>query len=302
MAYNVTGLDANGRVTPLGTNVVIPPESAGIGDLVYNSGNTYKVIGCGTASGASISIGGTTYNIYGIIYGFVNGEAMIIAPRELGGKQWGAYVSGMPIIGSGAVLMRNGRKDAYYAQMNTAQNSNFIKGGSSAPVVLLSAYQATSLTAATFDASASADIKARYRTWEEYIRQTLRVQGAPGSPFGAVATDVKVHEYGRWFGKTYAGSQETGKALRACYDYGAGGGTWWLPSMFELGELMIDEHLGKVNANSSVTDAISVGSSRWSCVPYSSGNAWNYGYYGMSNGSRFGYSFAVRPVTLFKLK
>ena len=298
----MTGLDANGRVTPKGTNVVMPPESAGIGDLVYNSGSTYKVIGCGTASGASISIGGTTYNIYGVIYGFVNGEAMIMAPQELGGKTWGAYVSGMLTIGANTVLMRNGRKAAYYAQMNTARNSDYIKGGSSAPVVLSSAYQATSLTAATFDASASADIKARYRTWEEYIRQTLRVQGAPGSPFGAVATDVKVHEYGRWFGKTYAGTQATGTALRGCYDYGAGNGTWWLPSMFELGELMIDEHLSKVNANSGVMDAISVGSNRWSCVPNSSSLAWHYLSSGLSNYSGFGNSFAVRPVTLLKLK
>ena len=298
----MTGLDANGRVTPKGTNVVIPPESAGFGDLVYNSGSTYKVIACGTASGASISIGGTTYNIYGIIYGFAGGEAMIVAPQELGSKTWGAYVSGMPTIGANTVLMRNGRKTSYYAQMNTAQNSSYITGGSSAPLVLGSAYQATSLTASNFASSASAEIKARYGTWNEYIRQTLRVQGAPGSPFGAITTDVKVHEYGRWFGITYAGSQATGTALRGCYDYGAGNGTWWLPSMFELGELMIDEHLGKVNANSGVMGTISAGSDRWSCVPYSSGDAWRYRTYGMSRYTGYTGSFAVRPVTLLKLK
>lgn len=40
----------------------------------------------------------------------------------------------------------------------------------------------------------------------------------------------------------------------------------------------------------------------WSCVRYSSGNAWNCNYYGMSNYYGFAdYQFAVRPVTLLRL-
>lgn len=40
----------------------------------------------------------------------------------------------------------------------------------------------------------------------------------------------------------------------------------------------------------------------WSCVCYSSGHAWFYGRYGMSNGyGGFGNSFTVRPVTLLRL-
>ena len=36
MALTVTGIDpATGRVTPKGTNVIIPPGSAGIGDVVF---------------------------------------------------------------------------------------------------------------------------------------------------------------------------------------------------------------------------------------------------------------------------
>lgn len=301
MPLSITGFDANGRIIPKGVNVVIPPESAGIGDLIYKSGSSVKVIGRGTANATSISISGTTYNLYGIIYGFTNGEAMIIAPQELGGKTWGAYVEGMPIYGAGTVLMRNGLKSTY-AQMNTAQNSGYITGGSSAPVQLTSAYQATSLTASSFSDSASDEIKARYGTWEEYIRQTLRVNGAPGSPFGAVATNVKVHEYGRYIGKTYAGTQASGTALRSCYDYGEGGGTWWLPSMFELGELMIDEHLNKVNENSAVAASVPPSSNRWSCVLYSSDYAWLYNNSGMSLNYGFTYGLAVRPVSLLKLK
>lgn len=298
MSLSITGFDANGRIIPKGVNVVIPPESAGIGDVIYGNRSSFKIYGRGTANATTID----GKSIYGIIYGFVNGEAMIIAPQELGGKQWGAYVSGMPIYEWGTVLMRNGQRTGAYAQMNTAQNSGYITGGSSAPLQLGSAYQATSLSASTFAGSASDEIKARYGTWEEYIRQTLRVNGAPGSPFGAVATNVKVHEYGRYIGKTYAGSQASGTALRSCYDYGEGGGTWWLPSMFELGELMIDEHLKLVNQNSAVAATISAGFNRWSCVLSSSTYAWGCGGYSISDRYGFTYGFAVRPVSLFRLK
>ena len=70
--------------------------------------------------------------------------------------------------------------------------------------------------------------------------------------------------------------------------------------MFELGELMIDEHLNRVNSN-GVMGGISTGSNRWSCVCYSSSLAWFYAGAGVSDGSSFGGSFTVRPVTLFKL-
>lgn len=305
MALTITGFDQNGRITPKGTNVVIPVESAGIGDLVYKSSSSYKIIGRGTASASSISISGTTYTLYGVIYGFANGEAMIAAPAELGSKPWGSYVSGMPIWGWGTALMRNGLKHTY-VQMNTAQNSNYITGGGSAPLKPDSAYQATSLSASNFDSSAPDSIKSRYSTWIEYIRQTLRVNGAPGTPFGAVAPDVKVHEFGRWMGRTYGKTQSTGTALRDCYEYrGALGtdakGDWWLPSMYELAELMIDEHLNKVNENGNLIGAISAGSSRWSSVPGSSDGAWSYNHDGMSNSNGFTDGLAVRPVSLFKL-
>ena len=295
MALSITGLDSNGRVTPRGTNIVIPAAGAGIGDLIYKSGSSVKVIACGTASGSSITVDGTTYTLYGAIYGFVNGEAMVVAPNDLGVVTWGEYKegAGMPIVSLGAVLMRNGVKTSYYAQMNTAQNRGYISGGSGYPEILGSAYQACG-SESGFSGTP------QHGTFTEYIRQTLRVNGAPGSPFGAVATNVKVHEFGRWMAKKFGPNQASGTAMRACYDYNEGRGTWWLPSMFELGELMIDEHLNRVN-NNGVMGGISTGSDRWSCVLHSDGNAWLYGGTGLSYSAGFGYPFAVRPVTLFKL-
>ena len=293
MALSITGLDSNGRVTPRGTNIVIPAAGAGIGDLIYKSGSSVKVIACGTAGGSSITVDGTTYTLYGAIYGFVNGEAMVVAPNDLGSMTWGSYIDGMPIVSPGSVLMRNGVKTIYYAQMHTATNRSYISGGSGYPEVLSSAYQACG-------AESGFTGTPQHNTFTEYIRQTLRVNGAPGSPFGAVAANVKVHEFGRWMAKKYAPSLASGTAMRSCYDYNEGGGKWWLPSMFELAQLMIDETLNKVNENSAIL-SVSAGRDRWSCVLHPGGYAWIYSNVGMSNGDSFGNSLAVRPVTLFKL-
>ena len=312
MPLAITEIDpATGRVIPKGTNVLIPKENAGIGDLVYKNGANIRIIGRGTADAASITKGGVTYSLYGVIYGFVAGMAMVAAPGETA-AYWAA--SGVsctvgPEYGGGTALMRNGKK-ATYAQMNTAQNANYIKGGSSAPVTLASAYQATSLTGdSDFNALAAAsDIKNKYGSWTEYIRQTLRVNGAPGTPFGAAYTDngnvVKVHEFGRWMTrKVYTTLTPANfPAIKYCYEYGEGGGVWWLPSMFELAELMIDEHLTLVRQNAGIITDINPGSYRWSCVRISSGNAWGCSGLGMSNFNGFSSSqWTVRPVTLLKL-
>lgn len=309
MALSVS-IGSDGRISR-GTNVVIPPENAGIGDLVYKSGSTYKVIGRGTANATSITIGNDTYTLYGVIYGFVAGMAMVAAPGETSAYWAASGVSctvGPEYVGN-TPLMRNGRKHTY-VQMNTAQNANYIKGGSSAPVTLASAYQATSLTGdSDFNAlAASSDIKNKYGSWTEYIRQTLRVNGAPGTPFGATYTDngnvVKVHEFGRWMTRRVYTTLTPANfpAIKYCYEYGEGGGVWWLPSMFELAELMIDEHLALVRQNAGIITDVSPGSVRWSCVRYSSGDAWVYLGSGMSNYNGFSdYQFTVRPVTLLKL-
>ena len=230
---------------------------------------------------------------------------MIIDPAEKGGLAWTSLNS--PTLGpthTKSPLMRNGLRHTY-AQMNTARNAGYIyyATASGAPAQLASAYRATTLQASTFVSDASDDVKKRFATWTEYIRQTLRVNGAPGTPFGMTDTGVKVHEFGRYMGRlAYAAGLDDYPAFKSCYEHGEGGGTWWLPSMFELGELMIDEHLNKLNQNSSsVFGSISAASIRWSCVRVSTSLAWTYNNLGLSDYYGFSYTFAVRPVTLLKL-
>ncbi len=326
MALTVTGVDANGRVTTgtavsVSGGVLIPKESAGIGDLIYKNGTSnYVVIGRGTATGSTVTVGSTTYTLWGCIYGFVAGMAMVVAPdaSQVASLPWGTYPENAPYWSGGTPIMRNKKKHTY-VQMNTAQNANYItKNDVSQPTdgLLTSAYQSTPLTESTFDSTANAETKKRFGSWKEYIRQTLRVNGAPGTPFGApmapsggtAPSGVKVHEYGRWCGRNYFSSFSSSTAGGHCYNYqGSLGndekGTWWLPSMFELAELMIDDHLTKVNSNSGRI-SVSAGLIRWSCVLNSTGYAWHYSDLGMSNGSGLSYTYSylvARPVTLLKL-
>lgn len=294
MALSVS-IGSDGRISK-GTNVIVPKENAGIGDLVYGSRDDHIIVARGTGDGSNVS----GKSIYGCIYGFVNGEAMIVAPDTETGKTWGSYVSGMPTLGAGNIRMRNGLLTDYYAQMNTSQNAYYISIGSGVNNPLTSAYSATGVTSGNWESYKSSF--PQHGSYWEYIRQALRVNGAPGTIFGMTGGGCKVHEFGRWMAKTYGTSSSTGTAMRDCYDYREGGGTWWLPSMFELAELMIDEHLDLVNSNngSNWTD-VSKGSVRWSCCLYDSSVAWRYYGYGMSNSNRLSSSFTARPVSLLTL-
>lgn len=300
MALNVS-IQSDGRIGPkAGAFVLIPPQNAGIGDLVFKSGSSIRIYGRGTANNTTYD----GYTLYGCIYGFVSGMAMIVAPNA--GETSGAWLSSGsstvgPEYGVGTVLMRNGIK-CTYAQMNTAQQSSNdgYRGTAGTNVHPTASYNGGVMTESTFNSNTN-NVKSYYGSWKEYLRQTLRVNGVPGTPFGAVATGVKVHEFGRWMTQQIVATHGSAAvAADYCYNYNEGNGTWWLPSMFELGELMIDEHLNKINENSAIL-SVSAGSYRWSCVRYSSGNAWRYHYTGVSVDSGFTYGFAVRPVTLLKL-
>ena len=288
-------------------NIIIPAKNAGIGDLVYGTRADHIVIARGTANADTIN----SKPIYGGIYGFVAGYAMVTAPEDLEGtKTWGTAVEGTPTF-TADPLMRNGLR-ATITQMNTARDSGFIAGGSQspAPTLITTAYKGTPLSSSTFDTQATEDIKKRFGSWDEYIRQTLRINGVPGTPFGATTTGVKVHEFGRYMGMLCGPGSAVGTAMRDCYDYGysigENYGDWWVPSMFELGELMIDEHLNKINENPGVSSGwqrITVNDHRWSCVCYGGVDyaVWLYYSRGYSRGASTANTFYVRPVTLLKL-
>lgn len=296
MALSVS-IGSDGRISK-GTNVIVPKENAGIGDLVYGSRDDHIIVARGTGDGSNVS----GKSIYACIYDFVNGEAMIVAPDTETSKTWGSYVSGMPTLGPGNIRMRNGLPTDYYAQMNTSQqaSNDAYRGTAGSNVHPTAAFDGGVMTESTFNLSASA--KAIYGTWWNYLRQTLRVNGAPGTIFGMTGGGCKVHEFGRWMAKTYGASSSTGTAMRDCYDYREGGGTWWLPSEYELAALMIDEHLNLVNSNngSNWTD-VNKGSSRWSCCLADSSIAWVYSSIGMSSYTYLSGSCTARPVSLLTL-
>lgn len=307
MALSISVNATTGRISGV-TNQVIPPENAGIGDLIFKSSTgDFVVVGCGTATGNTVTVSNKTYTLWGGIYGFVAGMAMVCAPYNLPEKAWGTVATGTPKFNTPPV-MRNGKSSAT-AQMNTARNSNYIKGGSQspAPTILESAHQATPLSKDNFATNATDDIKARFGTWTEYIRQTLRVLGVPKTPFGAATTGVKVHEFGRWMGKTCGPGSSVGTAMRDCYDYTGPlntdpAGTWWLPSMFELGELMIDEHLNRLKKNNNTAWASpGTNSQYWSCVLATGSAAWRYRDMGLCDTNSISNERWVRPVTLIRL-
>lgn len=344
MALTVTGVDANGRVTPKGTNVIIPPESAGIGDIVLmNSSRDVKIVGWGTYSSGSLPSG---YVAYGVIYGFVNGMAMIVAlgetslrwamygpgtdstaPTSTGAENMNPSVSRTTAISTGA-RMRNG-KTATYAAMNLATLKGYIGTSSSGQSRPLHPGTAdgwsganSPMTKADFEANAEA--VALYGTWDNYMRQLLRVNGAPGTAFGFHDSGIKVHEQGRvntfnlgvfgpgsgTYASTYPGSLDGNvwyPAANYCYNYyvpGAGetasSHNWWLPSMFELGELMIDEHWSKVNTCGATT--LSRTAIRWSSIRYSATFAWSFHLNGFCNRDYVRYALTTRAVSLLKIK
>lgn len=318
MALSVTGIASTGRITTatavaVSGGVLIPKENAGVGDLIYKNGTTnFAVIGRGTATGNTVTIGNATYTLWGCIYGFVAGMAMVVAPdaAQVASIQWSTAGSNPTWLTKFYTLvqMHSGNSTSTYAVMNTAQykSSDLYRGTAGSLVHPTAAYSGGVMTESSFNNNTT-NVKRYYGTWTEYLRQMLRVNGAAGTPFGATFDGCAVHEYGRYVTNRIA-SNTVCPAIKTCYDYqGSLGndtkGTWWLPSMFELGELMIDDHLTKVNSN---TGRISVGAGvyRLSSVMASASAAWVYHFYGTSGTYSLNSSSSiavVRPVTMIKL-
>ena len=354
-----------------GTAVVIPPANAGVGDIIYcksgadpQDASNLKVIGHGTVSNANnLTIDGNTYISYGVIYGFVNGYARVVAIKNEGGNAitnasgYNAssnpngetnrkFVEGVSLTVSSSLYpkcaydlasstvsgsvnaMRNGKK-AYYVSMNLNSIMQNSYTGANTIIHPNAAWGAAEvMSKANFDAltAGNGNAKDLYGTWENYLKQTLAVSN-PGSCFMATDGDRKPHELGKW--NTYLlgrystsnpdknVSTQTGTgdfsqdgvyypAAQYCYEYAVSGTgetsakhNWWLPSMNELKDLMMDAHWKKVNTCGATT--LGNRSGRWSSVRGSTVDFWDGYSDGFCDDDSVYYSFTARPVTLLKL-
>ena len=336
MALTVTGVDANGRITPKGVNVVIPKQSAGIGDIVImNSSRDAKVIGWGTYNASQLPSG---YVAYGVIYGFVNGMARIVALSETS-RRWtmaasdsgdpaatgdsnvdGGYPVAETTVGGGNNAMRNGIKTTYAGMNLNSLMQNGYTGGNTILHPTTTWGQERVMSKANFDAlpASGGNAKTLYGTWENYVRQTLAIRN-PGSCFAVHDSTHKIHEQGKW--NTYLLGQYTKAspdanaqggtpcwypAANYCYNfYVAGAGetadshNWWLPSMDEMLDLMTDAHWDKVNTCGATT--LSNRANGWSSVRCSSVYAWDCNNGGFADDGNVRYAFTVRAVSLLKL-
>lgn len=346
MALTITGIDpATGRVIPKGTNVIIPPENAGVGDIVFcKSGadphvaSNLRVIGWGTTSRANITISGVTYVPYGVIYGFVNGMARVVAFDEVS-RRWtmaasdsgseaatgdtdvsGGYPVADSTVGGGNNAMRNGKKTTYAGMNLNSLMQNGYTGGNTIVHPSAAWDAAQIMSKANFEAldAGAGNAKTLYGTWENYVRQVMAVRN-PGSCFTAHDSEHKVHEQGKW--NTYLLGQYTKSspdpnsqggtacwypAPNYCFNYYVSGTgetasshNWWLPSMDELLDLMIDDHWRKVNTCGATT--LSNRANRWSSVRGSATYAWNFSGNGFCSNRLVRYAYTVRAVTLLKL-
>ena len=335
-------IDTNGRVVTGRTNVIIPPENAGVGDIILkNSNGDVKIVGWGTYSSTGLPSG---FKAYGVIYGFVNGMARVVALEEEA-RRWtmaasdtgspsssgsdnvnGGYDVQPSTVGGGANRMRNGKPATTYAGMNLnslMQNSytgaNTILHPSAAwgAGEVMSEANFNALTAGLTAGGGNA--KDLYGTWENYVRQVMAIRN-PGSCFAAHDSDHKVHEQGKWntyllgrYTQDIPDSNTSGgtacwyPAANYCFNYFVSGAgetasdhNWWLSSMDELYDLMVDEHWAKVNTCGATT--LGNRDARWSSIRYSGVNAWYYDGYGFCYLIAVRYAFAARPVSLLRLK
>ena len=320
-----------------GTNVEIPAKNAGIGDIVLlDSSRNIKVIGHGTYDATSLPAG---YVTYGVIYGFVNGLARIVALEDVNRRFAmlasdtgdesvtgadsinAAYQLASSQVGTNKNTIRNGNTTTYaMISLNVAKSYNWT-GDNTIIHPTAAAPAEKVMSRANFEALPLGGGNARdlYGTYENYLSQCLAVCN-PGSYFMATDGDRKPHEQGRWntiligaYTKANPdpNAQGTGPcwypAANYCYNYfvsGAGEAAadhnWWLPSMNEMFDLMIDEHLLKVNTSGATT--ISDNSGRYSSIRSNNANVCCFrSASGISYSYNMRYAYRVRPVTILKL-
>ena len=344
-------IDSAGRVVTGRTNVIIPPENAGVGDVILCKSGAdphaldanrkpanLLVVGWGTYDASNLPSG---YVPYGAIYGFVNGMARVCALTEAArrwtmaasdtGSEASSGASGTEVnggyrvegstVGGGKNRMRNGQPATTYVGMNLDSLMQNSYQGENTILHPTAAWTATAvMSKGNFEALSAGGGNAKdiYGTWENYVRQVMAIRN-PGSCFMAHDSTHKVHEQGKW--NTYLLGQYTASnsdsntsgsaacwypAANYCFNYAVSGTgesasshNWWLPSMDELYDLMIDAHWRKVSTCGATTLGNRV--NRWSSIRYYATNAWHYGGYGFANDGTVRYAFYARPVTLLQL-
>ena len=216
--------------------------------------------------------------------------------------------------------MRNGGKTTYVGMNLNSLMQNSYTGGTSIlhPAAAWGAEQVMSKSNFNGLSAGSGNAKTLYGTWENYVRQVMAIRN-PGSCFAAHDSDHKVHEQGKWntyllgqYTKASPDSNTTGgtacwyPAANYCYNYyvsGAGESAsdhnWWLPSMDELFDLMVDPHWKKVNTCGATT--LNNRDYRWSSIRYSAVYAWRYSSGGFCDYGSVRSAFTTRAVSLLSL-
>ena len=331
-------IGTDGRVVTGRTNVIIPPENAGVGDLILkNSNGDVKIVGWGTYDSSNLPSG---FVAYGVIYGFVNGMARIVALSEVS-RCWtmdasasgdgsstqstninGGYDLAGSTVGGGTNKMRNGKPATSLVGMNLDSLMQNSYTGANTIVHPSAAWGAEQvMSKANFNAlTAGGDnAKTLYGTWENYVRQVMAIRN-PGSCFAAHDSDHKVREQGKWntyllgrYTKASPDSNTSGgtacwyPAANYCFNYyvsntgeTAASHNWWLPSMDELLDLMVDDHWSKVNTCGATPLGNRV--TRWSSIRSSAGLAWYYNTNGFCNSDYVRYACTARPVSLLQIR
>lgn len=210
-------IGTDGRVVTGKKNVVVPPECAGVGDIVFlDSNRNMYIIACGTYNSSTIASAiGSGYAIYGVIFGFINGMARVMSKSPYSRKftegvsfttsSSVAPICAQDIAGSvvpaGGLSMRNGVKTPYYTAMDVDKLMASTTPASTSPALHPSACYGTGTiySKAAFDALVAGNGNAKdvYTTYRNYMCQTIAVRGS-GSPFMAHDSNHKFFEQGKW--------------------------------------------------------------------------------------------------------
>ena len=304
-------------------NTIISLDKASVGDAIaINSSST------GTDKSHFIAVIADTvtssppsgYTWYGVVYGRER-NGLMVAYHTHTSKSWATTGSGgvsIPFsstthpniinttVGSGLNTMLNHTKNTYVT-MSLAEVISRVNVSSNTSTLLHPSSPHTGepakcpMNKANFDNDTNG-AKSMYGTYERYVSQTLPfLKGSKAGVFAKRCGRINTKEL-----QTSAGGYSF-PAAEHCYDLQVIStqpvGQWWLPDMYELYMMMRDEAFAICSSTCAKMgkSAWSRASDRWSCVRYSSTNAWYYDGLGFSYANYFYYGLLVCPVTLLEI-